>query len=887
MFFAGCTLLAIPVLIPINLIDGVGETGLPSMAIGNVAPGWRLWFHLVLTYIFCMAAILLLWREMWEYTRRRHAYLLSQKHAKMPQSTTILVTAIPKGLNNEEALYDIFNRFPGGVAKIWLNRQPKDLMKLCKERDEVVEKLELAEYDYIRSAYGKTNKKDAEPKEPQRPVGRISRIPCVGEKVDLIDYYTDKLCELNHQIGEAQRTGSLESLNSAFIQFHSQFAAHSAVQTVVHPTPFSMRPVFAEISPLDVIWENMNLNTPTRKGRHMVILVATTALILLCTIPTVIISSIATIADITIMFPFLSFLNNLPQWILGILQGILPPLLLVVLMALLPLVLTVMATYEGHERHTSVTLSVMTKYFFFLVVNVLLISTISGGILKTIDAFREEGLTFDFVVKRISEKLPAASTFFITYVLLQGLTGPPMELLQIVPLLLNFVFTQTLAKSPRQIWGVQGRLESVNYGILFPPVTLMFCIGMLYATVAPLILPFVTLYYTLYYFVFRHQFLYVYHQPIETGGLAFPKAVKQVYTGIFISEITLFCLFLLKLHLRAIPQMILVLILIVITAVSLSNMNEAFEPLVTFVPVGLFSKELRVDKDGVVTDGNETSQKGGDSRYRGDEEEHEYAGHYGHYDDRIGMSVDNLSRCNLTSETVPTVEMKQLGFESGKREYPDDIKYDLEEDMPPSTCRGELSFTKRSFQPRSASYDDREWMASKGSKDIIQRPPARSQRSLDRLMPEQQNGNRPRLDGPVSFLSRPMSFDPSNDNSNSTNNNSHSNNNSYGGLDRPMSYFSPEFGEVPQVETPAANTELERLQDQAYCHPAIYNVQRPVWLPMDERGLIQVEIDKLRRLGIVVATDGAVLDASRAKARVSGLIYAPGEETQYRLERGE
>jgi len=155
MLFTGCTLLGIPILIPINLVGGVGLAGLLNMTIGNVGQSWRLWFHLILTYVFCGksasdfplkvekkkkwvakttdihillpfsttgAAMALLWWEMREYTQRRHAYLMSARHNKTPQSTTILVTAIPKGLNTEEALFDIFNRFPGGVSKIWLNR---------------------------------------------------------------------------------------------------------------------------------------------------------------------------------------------------------------------------------------------------------------------------------------------------------------------------------------------------------------------------------------------------------------------------------------------------------------------------------------------------------------------------------------------------------------------------------------------------------------------------------------------------------------------------------------------------------------------------------------------------------------------------------------------
>lgn len=165
--------MAVPILIPINVTGGGNTGGLLELTIGNVVEPWRLWFHLILTYLFCGklylmhccsfilehfcclcvneiiglrgpwrdnmipslmvdgiislcwstgSSIALLWREMQEYTQRRHAYLMSARHNKAPQATTILVTAIPEGLNTEEALFDIFDRFPGGVSKIWLNR---------------------------------------------------------------------------------------------------------------------------------------------------------------------------------------------------------------------------------------------------------------------------------------------------------------------------------------------------------------------------------------------------------------------------------------------------------------------------------------------------------------------------------------------------------------------------------------------------------------------------------------------------------------------------------------------------------------------------------------------------------------------------------------------
>ncbi|GJJ69766.1 calcium permeable stress-gated cation channel [Entomortierella parvispora] len=859
-FFAGCSLLSLPILVPLNVVGGVGDSGLGSMTIGNVQAGWRLWFHLTLTYIFSFSAIILLWREMREYTRRRHAFLMSEKHIKTPQATTILVTAIPKGLNTEEAMYNIFNRFPGGVAKVWLNRNPKNLLKLCRERDEVVTKLEMAEYNYIRSAY----KKKATG--PVRPIGRTSSIPYKGEKVDLVDFYTDKLCQLNQEIRHSQQSGTVTSLNSAFIQFRSQFAAHSAVQTVVHPKPFRMAPMYSEISPLEVVWDNMNLNTVIRKGRHLIIFALTTAMILLWTIPTFVVSSLATIRQIVHTFPFLVFLENFPPWLLAIIQGVLPPILLAGLMALLPVLLIMMSTYEGHVRQSNITLSVMSKYFFFLVVNVLLISTLTGGILQAVEDLKVTGFTFDSIIQLVSNKLPLASTFFITYVIFRAFVGPVLELMQIVPLLLNILYTQLLAKSPRQIWDVQGRLQSVHYGIIFPQQTLMFCIGILYSTVAPLVVPFVTFYFTLNYFVYRHQFLYVYHQPNETGGLAFPKAVKQVYTGIFISQILLFGIFLLKSgQLNATPQLVLLFILIGITVLSLTNMNEAFDPLVTFLPVALFSKDLHMDADGVVTDGNEkkTDGKIPDIEFGGVQ------------DDGLAMSLDNLSRRNLTSDRVevPEDNHPQLRNRGGHGDYKDEYGgYSNPHDFTATPGSPPTMSAQDPLQHPKGFYQTQQGADSVGSRYLLPRQPSHPYHEDDM----------PRLDRPVSFLNRSSSYNTSRPAS---------------FVDRPAAYNAEasEYHHHMQTqeeldrraEAQQKDSELEMLQDQAYCHPAIYNEQKPVWLPMDERGLMQAEINKLAQLGIICATDGAVLDSATAKARVSGLVYAPGEEIQYKLERGE
>ncbi|KAF9540836.1 hypothetical protein EC957_003699 [Mortierella hygrophila] len=810
ILFSGFTLIGIPILIPLNVINGVdsrpGPGGqlpnqtpsLTRLAIGNVADGWRLWFHLALTALFSGATIYMLWMEMQEYTRRRHAYLMSEKHAKTPQSTTILVTAIPKGLNTEKALFEIFNRFPGGVRSIWLNKNPSELIKLCEERDEIALKLEAAEYNYVQSAYNQKAKKDIDADEPVRPIGRTSAVPLVGPKVDLIEVYSQRLSELNRLIAEGRKAGASSTLNSAFIRFHNQFAAHSAVQTVVHPTPFRMAPMFVEVSPLDVVWEHLNLDTVNKKGRHMIATAAASALILLWTFPVLFVTGIANLDALIKLLPFLKFLNDLPNSIIGIIQGILPPLFLAILMAVLPIILTAMSKFEGHVRQSAITLAVMKKYYFFLVVNVLLLTSLGNGVIPTLQKLIKpaggSGIQFSpmDVISILASTLPAASTFFVTYALLQGLTGPAKELLQIAPLVLNYLFTKVLAKSPRQIWNVQGRLSSVNYGTLFPPQVLMFSIGMLYSTIAPIILPVVAFYFTMFYFVYRHQFLYVYYTPVETGGLAFPVAVKQAFTGIFIFQTTIFGIFLLKQSdLDVIPHLIILILLIFVTAMSFSNMKEAFDPLVTFLPVALFSKDLKVNRAGYVTDGSEEKPAPGetnDEELAGDSE----SGH--------ALALTHLPRIN-----EPTSEKAHLNGGGEKQEY--------DEVATVSSQLPGVPTPNPSLHGAAAS-------------------------SLSQTTSQQQQ------------------------------------------------QLQMQQEMLPEEPVSAEEAELLRLQEQAYCHPSLYSQQVPIWLPHDERGVVDDEITRLSAMNIVVATTGADMDPATGKTHVSGIIFAPGEETRYRLERG-
>ena len=70
----------------------------------------------------------------------------------------------------------------------------------------------------------------------------------------------------------------------------------------------------------------------------MISYAATAGLIVLWSFPVAFIGIVANVAALA-KYPWLSWINRIPGSVLGIIQGILPPLALAVLMMLLPVVL--------------------------------------------------------------------------------------------------------------------------------------------------------------------------------------------------------------------------------------------------------------------------------------------------------------------------------------------------------------------------------------------------------------------------------------------------------------------------------------------------------------------------------------------------------------------
>jgi hypothetical protein len=223
------------------------------------------------------------------------------------------------------------------------------------------------------------------------------------------------------------------------------------------------------------------------------------------------------------------------------------------------------------------------------------VSTIAGGIIQTLPTLFENPAT---IINVLAENLPKASTFFITFVMLQSTNSPGQAILQPVPYILSFV-KPFFSTTPRDLYTQKTTLPGISIGTLIPSQSIIFVLGIEYSTIAPLILPFVVLFFTLNYFVYLYQFLYVYEMEYETGGRAFPRAIRHIYIGMFTWQLTMIGLFAVRGN-EAIGQLVIMVVLLVVTAFALGLYDKAFKPLFKYLPMDSFEsheKDVELDTD--------------------------------------------------------------------------------------------------------------------------------------------------------------------------------------------------------------------------------------------------------------------------------------------------
>lgn len=427
-------------------------------------------------------------------------------------------------------------------------------------------------------------------------------LPFIGKKVDTIYYCRKEVARLNLEIEEDQANPDrFPLMNSAFIQFNHQVAAHMACQSVSHHLPKQMAPRLVEIDPKDVVWENMSIPWWQSYIRTAAVISLVAAMIVLWAIPVAFTSALSQISTLAATFTFLRWLLELPTWFISALQGVLPAVFIAILLVVLPMILRFLSKLQGTQSGMLVELSVQRYYFFFLFIQIFLVVSVAAAVSTILGLFTNGTDAITSIPTVLATNVPKASNYFFSYMLLQALSVSAGALVQIGGLISWFIMAPIFDTTARSKFKRQTQLSEIKWGTFFPVYTNLACIGLIYSVISPLILVFNIITFSLFWFVYRYNTLYVTKFSRDTGGLLFPIAINYTFVGVYVMEVVLIGMFFLvrdeEDNAACYGQGVGMVIILILTAIYQILLNNAFSPLFRYLPITLEDDAVRRDEE--------------------------------------------------------------------------------------------------------------------------------------------------------------------------------------------------------------------------------------------------------------------------------------------------
>jgi hypothetical protein len=413
-------------------------------------------------------------RETLYYINLRQAYLLTPWNASRISSRTVLFTSIPEHQLDEAYLRKTFE----SVKRVWIVQDHTSVKKAVDKRLSSAKKLESALIANITHIVKDKNSEYPNTDVDDRMHGRttIRTTPVIGAKHDAIVKYADDLVKAQAKVEldqTAAKRGNVKPTGGAFVEFESISAAQYAVQSTAHQAPFVMTPRSFGVVPSAVVWENISIPAWETVLRSLLATSFIIALIIFWSIPTSFIGILSNVSQLANDVKWLHWLNNLPDPVLGAIEGLLPSLLLSTLVSYVPIICRYVAYLSGEVTKSHIELKTQEWYFAFQVIQVFLVTTFASGATAVIPDLINDPKS---APELLAKKLPKASNFYLSYFVIYGFGQSTKNLLNWSSLFMARFFS-LFDKTPRDKYERYTTLSGTGWGSWYPKFTNLAIIG--------------------------------------------------------------------------------------------------------------------------------------------------------------------------------------------------------------------------------------------------------------------------------------------------------------------------------------------------------------------------------------------------------------------------
>lgn len=591
------TTISCSILLPLNLSgdqesDSLGDMGHLTMSHLDERDS-KLVAHVVVVWVYSVFFYAILFYYYRMYAEVRMHWL----NRNSPRTYTIVLLNIPHHMRFKRAIKDWFeDHFRTKVASVVLLWDDRKVIKLKERRAKYINKLELAKLDcaemkkrrsdpfYCCGSCGKKVKKKGKvcacccnaftnialcfsacfgffkrvarkyccccccftyyEREGERRLTHAGFLEILGEEVDAVTYYREKVAATTEQIRNMQhnKKDKLKKSGVAFVTFTKVYPARVKINPYINPAKMLVSPA---PDPSDVFWVSFNVSYAGQIFRMFVITAIMVVICLSWSSVSIVVSSISNLKNLAEVEGFEwigDFLDVFPDQIQSIIEGYLPPVILYLVTLLMKPIIKFFYKKSGWlYAHSDVEWWTMSTYTVFLFFNVFLVSTIGSTLFTVLADFIDNPTT---VVTLLATALPQQSLFFITYLMVAGAGRIPFKLFRpadLLRVLVRFVFT--CPRTPRQRRTFHNLELWFDYAGEVGQGLLILTLVLVYSVMAPLITPFGIFYFFMDYIITRYNLIYANLTPWDSGGRLWPKIFHHTMSSVLVFQLVMLGIF--------------------------------------------------------------------------------------------------------------------------------------------------------------------------------------------------------------------------------------------------------------------------------------------------------------------------------------------------------
>ncbi len=235
----------------------------------------------------------------------------------------------------------------------------------------------------------------------------------------------------------------------------------------------------------------------------------------------------------------LSSSNQLPQQA----QYFLSAIIIICFLLVLPFIFDLIARYyEGMKLESEVQNSIMTRYFYYQLINVFVTVGASGGY-GIIDLLIGTWANPQVFVNILGNTIPSLSLYFCTLIIVKIFVNIPLELLRPYQLSTITMYVGTCLDKKkftrRDLRTGAFYAWPMLYGWIYPQLLLVQLIMVVFSCFAPLMMPFGILFFIVSYIMYKYQLLYCYVNNDQSLGFMWYAVFNRSLIGLLLASLIL------------------------------------------------------------------------------------------------------------------------------------------------------------------------------------------------------------------------------------------------------------------------------------------------------------------------------------------------------------